>query len=120
MAALVVVTLSHCSWQEARELVQWTHTVSLHRAGLPTPMQMPVHDCDHEYSCMCRGATVVQSVDVTLFQAQMADLLSVHLNYRPLAYLLDNGFERVLNEHHHSPPPLSGRQLRALYATLVI
>src|SRR3954451_8815534 len=85
LAALVVVALSHCSWQEARELSQWSRTVRQHRLGLPSPVQMPVHDCDHEYGCICRGATVILAVDTTPFQAQLSDLLPIDFDSLSLA-----------------------------------
>src|SRR6187551_1254171 len=79
LAALVVVALSHCSWEEARELSQWSRTVSQHRLGLPSPVQKPVHDCDHEYGCICRGATVIHAVDVDFCKAQFSDWLLADL-----------------------------------------
>ena len=121
LAALVVVALSHCSWQEARELSQWSRTVSQHRLGMPSPVQMPVHDCDHEYGCICRGATVILALDTTPFQAQLTDLVPIDFDNLSLAYVLDDlPADHLLDDPQNASPPLSGRQLRALYASLVI
>src|SRR3954470_17917662 len=79
LAILVVAALSHCSWQESRELAQWSGTIAQHRLALPSPIQAPVHDCDHEYGCICRGATIVQAVDASLDQTVTVEILPAHL-----------------------------------------
>jgi hypothetical protein len=122
LAALVVAALAHCSWEDARELAQWTRTLAQHRIALPTPVQAPVHDCNHEYGCICRGATQVQAVDVAHCKAQPAELL--------LAAVFNASVNSVVNpsdavrsssvDRDSSVPRVSGRQLRALYASLVI
>jgi hypothetical protein len=119
---LVTAALSHCSWEEARELAQWTRTLAQHRLALPTPVQAPVHDCDHEYGCICRGATQVQAVEVTHCQPQPAELLLADLHDAPVRGVVDDSaaiWSSAL-DHDASVPPASGRQLRALYASLVI
>ena len=119
LAALVLGALSHCSWEESRELVQWSRTIALHHQGLPTPFQKPIHDCDHEYGCICRGATIVQAIVVADWQPQIVDFLQLDL------CCLSTGLVEVdtvgePNNDQNLPPPISGRQLRALYASLVI
>lgn len=121
LAALVVLALSHCSWEEGRELSQWSRTVNLHRLGLPSPMQKPVHDCSHESGCICRGATVIPAVDITSFQAQGTDWLPIDFADVSLASVLSDSLAAsLLDGQQPASPPLSGRQLRALYASLVI
>jgi len=120
LAALIVLALSHCSWQESREMAQRANTLRQHCLGLPTPLQKPVTDCDHEYGCICRGATVVHAIAVTDWQPQVADLLPLEFFCVPAGVLDVESSAAESNEDRNLPPPLSGRQLRALYASLVI
>ena len=120
LAALVVVSLSHCAWEESREMAQRSKTFSLHRMGLPTPVQMPVHDCDHEYGCICRGATLVHATTIIDWQPQLADLLPTDVFWVPAVFLEPECTDSRIDEEQNLPPPLSGRQLRARYASLVI
>jgi hypothetical protein len=120
LALLVLAALSHCSWQESRELAQHAAAAALHRAGLPSPVQAPAHDCDRESGCICKGAKLVQAVDVQGFAGQpsgemppiLASELTVNWHQLP-----DSS---PLTEAASPPHPVSGRQLRALYASLVI
>jgi hypothetical protein len=121
LALLVVGALSRCAWEEARELGQQASILAQHRLDLPSPIQKPVHDCDHESGCICRGATQVVAVAAPQGHAELADLLPPPIvefagsrltEAAPPAPWLDDD----LFEH----PPISGRQLRALYASLVI
>src|SRR5213080_1243524 len=75
LAVLVVAALSRCSWEESRELAQWMSILAQHRLDLPSPIQAPVHDCDRESGCICRGATQVAAVTAPQCQAELADLL---------------------------------------------
>ena len=120
LAALVVLALSHCSWQESREIAQRSNTLQQHRLGLPTPIEKPVTDCDHEYGCICRGATLVQAIAVTDWQPQVVDLLPLD------GFCLRQGIVEIewttgdRNDDQNLPVPLFGRQLRAHYASFVI
>jgi hypothetical protein len=122
MAALVVAALSHCSWDEARALDQWTRTLAHHRLALPSPVQSPIHDCDHEYGCICRGATVVYSVDVTHCQPGQSSLLDQDALAATSYLVADFSASATPSAigDEYLVPPTSGRQLRALYASLVI
>ena len=120
LALLVVAALSRCSWEESRELAQSAKNIAHLRLGLPTPLQAPLHDCDRESGCICRGATLVAPVSVSQCQPQAVELL-------PLDYcVFDTGSLDVANSPLRtaagpiSALPISGRQLRALYASLVI
>jgi hypothetical protein len=122
LAVLVAAALSHCSWQESRELAQWTQALAQHRLALPSPVQAPVHDCDHEYGCICRGATIVHALDVTHCQATCGQLLPIDFDMAAAFSASDDSaavWSSAL-DHDSSVPPLSGRQLRARYASLVI
>ncbi len=95
-------------------------TLAQHRLELPSPVQAPVHDCDRESGCICRGATQVALLDVSHCQAQSGELLSPHLNELSIALAdLSADFEHQI-DNLALAPPISGRQLRALYASLVI
>jgi len=101
-------------------MVQRSNTLRQHRLGLPTPFEKPVTDCDHEYGCICRGATVVHAIAVTHWQPQVVDLLPLDVFGIPAGFIeLDFAAGAPIDDQN-LPPPLSGRQLRALYASLVI
>src|SRR5437868_3997062 len=121
LAVLVVAALSRCSWEESRELAQWAGNVAQHRLALPSPIQAPVHDCDREAGCICRGATLVQALAVAQFQELETGLLPVDAG--PAFFFADLAVARSaigLDELSLNVPPISGRQLRARYASLVI
>jgi hypothetical protein len=120
LAALVVLALSHCCWQESREMAQRSNTLQQHRLGLPTPVEKPVTDCDHEYGCICRGATIVQAIAVTDWQPHVVDLLPLDCFCIPAGFVEIDSTANEPVADQNLPPPLSGRQLRALYASLVI
>ncbi|HEY2414211.1 MAG TPA: hypothetical protein VGI40_18350 [Pirellulaceae bacterium] len=120
LAALVVLALSHCGWQESREFAQRSNTLRQHRLGLPTPIQKPVTDCDHEYGCICRGATLVHAIAVTDWQPQVVGLLPLDFFSLPAGFVEIDSSAGEPTDDQNLPPPLSGRQLRALYASLVI
>jgi len=122
LAMLVAAALSHCSWEESRELAHWTRTRAQHQLALPTPIEAPIHDCDHEYGCICRGATLVFAIDVTHCQADLSELLPVDLAPLPIYGIADASVAARSSaiQHDFSLPPISGRQLRALLASLVI
>jgi hypothetical protein len=88
--------------------------------GLPTPVQMPVHDCDQEYGCICRGATLVHALGVIDWQPQVAELLPVDVVCVTAGIVELESAASRFDDEQKLPPPLSGRQLRALYASLVI
>jgi hypothetical protein len=120
LAALVVLALSHCSWQESREMAQRSNTLLQHRLGLPTPIEKPVTDCDHEYGCICRGATIVHALAVTDWQPHVVNLLPLDFFGLPTGFVEIDYTAGEPNDDQNLPPPLSGRQVRALYASLLI
>ena len=106
-AALIVSANLHCA-------LEW-------RAVLHHGPQGPIdHGCENESGCICRGAVVAQPVDAACLAG---DSISYLLEL-PLL-ILDDDFRaadrdwRLLGCHCLSPP-VSGRELRALYASLVI
>src|SRR5205823_6413116 len=112
LALLVVAALSRCSWEESRELRQWTKILSQHRAGQPTPIHTPLHDCDRESGCICRGATVVQAVNTTDVADMQADWLSIDLAAVMVWLNPTTGASHggpILDEALHLPR-ISGRQ----------
>jgi|SRR6187549_2516407 hypothetical protein len=120
LSALVLIALAHCAWEESQALAQHVCVLSLHRQGLPSPIDRPAHDCQHESGCICRGATLVLALDVSAWQAQALDWLPIDLFALPAMYGTDLVAATLQNDRHNMPPPLSGRQLRALYANFVI
>ena len=122
LAVLVVAALSRCSWEEARELAQQVSILAQHRMAQPTPIQAPIHDCDRESGCICRGATQVAVVVPPQSAAELTDLLPPPVNEYVGSWLGDVIAEWSSSEFADIAfaPPISGRQLRALYASLVI
>ena|SRR5206468_9657026 len=121
LAALVVAALSRCSWEESRELTQSLRTAALLRLGQTAPIQAPLHDCDRESGCICRGATQAQVIATTHCQPAFSDLLPADLAPAAGGWLIDVVAARLsVSDHDASAPPISGRQLRALYASLLI
>ena len=122
LAVLVVAALSRCSWEESRELAQWMGIVGQHRLALPSPIQSPVHDCDRESGCICRGATQVIAVTAPQGPTELAKLLPPPVSEYLGSWLADLAADGNSAAAANSAftPPISGRQLRALYASLVI
>lgn len=119
---LVVVASLHCAWEWQSALQQMASATIQSRAGLPMPIGWPVPGCENESGCMCRGATLAQSVDTVDLPGIAGDWLRaiadrwVTIHPRDAAgsgLLPPRGLFRVA-------PPISGRLLRALYASLVI
>jgi len=106
-------------WEESRELEQRTHVLALHREALPSPIQAPIHGCDHESGCICRGATQVIAVAAPQALAELTDLLPPPISESPDLWLGDVAADASAADLAFKPP-ISGRQLRALYASLVI
>src|SRR5438445_13879831 len=79
VGARVVAARSRCSWEESRELAQSMRTAALSRLGQTAPIQAPVHDCDRESGCICRGATQAQVIAATHCQPAFSDLLPADL-----------------------------------------
>jgi hypothetical protein len=124
LAILVVAALARCSWEEARELAQWSSTVALHRAACPSPIQVPIHDCDQESGCICRGATLVAAVCVNHCQPAEQELIPLDLASAGCGMSVEDcsgaSAHLAASDYEMAMPPVSGRQLRALYASLVI
>jgi hypothetical protein len=119
LAVLVVAALARCLREDAREFSQWRQRIACYDAGLPAPLEAPAHDCEREYGCICRGATAVQAVDLSVFASVYIDLLPVENGSSVVGAWLDSSVARIRNAAS-TTPPISGRQLRALYASLVI
>src|SRR5262245_5695231 len=83
LAALVVAALSRCSWEESRELAQSLRIAAIQAAGQTAPIQVPLHDCDRESGCICRGATQALAIDAAHCKPACTDLLPVDLVLAP-------------------------------------
>src|SRR5207237_6533514 len=108
-----MAALSRCSWEESRELAQWMSVAAQHRLDLPSPIQAPVHDCDRESGCICRGATQVVAVTAAQCQAQLSDLLPPPTGEFAGSWLTDPAADEhwPLADNFSLMPPISGRQL---------
>jgi hypothetical protein len=116
--SLIAVAYCHCAveWAaELRHLGIGSHGV----VQQPSPAD-PAPGCDNESGCICRGATLAHPV---------GDLPAVDDLRWQLAYLtaftpdaLVSAGARVERQLDAQTPParVSGRQLRALYASLLI
>lgn len=122
LAALVMTASLHCAWEARAALTQIAIAAGCRASGQSLPIGFPCHECDNESGCICRGATLVHAVDVTGFQAHASDLLPADLAPQPIGYVTGGTFDARSGaiQHDFAVPPISGRQLRALYASLVI
>lgn len=122
LCLLAVAALSHCSWEHGREVVRRTRAVTQLRLGFSAPVEAPVHDSNHEYGCICCGATQVAAIDVAHLQALPTELLPVDRSPAVEIFAADAAPANWSSAWDHDAlvPPISGRQLRALMASLVI
>ncbi len=120
LTALIVLSLAHCSWEEAHELAQHARATLLVRLGLPLPLEQPSHDCGHESGCICRGATVVVPIAAPDWQDSGLER-SLDLIDQPIGLVAEISLVRLtLDPHQHAAPPLYGRILRAHMASFLI
>lgn len=90
-------------------------------AGVPLPIGLPVPGCDNESGCICRGATLAHGVDLAAFQPMQMDLLLLDSDAaQPGLVVADSSAAKGIFDDPCRLPPLSGRILRARYASLVI
>lgn len=122
LALVAVAALAHCSWEGGRELAQRCRSLAQQRLGLAAPVEAPVHDCNHEFGCICRGATQVAAIDVAHFQALPIEMLPLDVLPAVEIFAADDAPALWSSAWDHDAlvPAISGRQLRALYASLVI
>jgi hypothetical protein len=116
---LLAAAFFHCAWEWHAELNYHKVLAACRAAGLPTPIGLPDPGCDNESGCICRGATVATPLDAGALSG--ADTLSQWLELPPVVqFYFAEAFAKSLLPAECIAPPLSGRQLRALYASLVI
>jgi hypothetical protein len=121
LALLVMAALSHCSWEDGREVVLRVQTAAGQQLGRSAPWQSPVHDCSHESSCICRGATIASPTNVAGLAADAThELLPGDGGTLAMAAAEGLPVRLVRASDTLCPAAFSGRQLRALYASLVI
>jgi hypothetical protein len=121
LAALVVAALSRCSWEESRELARSLRVAAMQSAGQTAPVQAPIHDCDRESGCICHGATQALAIDATHCKPTCTDLLPAEMAPASYGWVIDAAATPFSALDDDSDlPPISGRQLRALYASLLI
>ena len=122
LALLVVMASLHCAWEWQAALKQMAAATAHSRAGLPLPIGWPHPGCENESGCMCRGATLAQAVDTADLQGALGDWLRTTVDLAIMIHPRD-ATARGLSPPRDLlcfAPPISGRQLRALYASLVI
>jgi hypothetical protein len=116
---LLATAFFHCAWEWPEELSHHHALAAYRTEGLPPPIGLPERGCDNESGCICRGATVATPLDAGALSA--ADALWQWLQLPPVAqFYVTWGLAKSLPRDECIAPPLSGRQLRALYASLVI
>lgn len=117
LALLVVVSMGHCAWEWHAVLGQKAAAAAYRAKGQSLPI-LPDRGCHNETGCMCRGATPVAAVDVAHFAASAGDWLPVIAS--ACAPRSEQPARRLPATWSDAPPSLFGRQLRALFASLVI
>lgn len=63
-ALLVVAASMHCAWEWQDVLRQFSAAGHLRVERQPIPLGWPRHGCPNEFGCLCRGATLAQSVSI--------------------------------------------------------
>ena len=102
LAALLVTAALHCACG---------HEVVVSSDG------MPHKHCHNEFGCICQGATLVESVDLDAGNVQFDWPTQgvASLEMLPALSMTSTMLSEVA-----TPPPLAGRALRAVLASLVI
>lgn len=121
LALLVVGASLHCAWEWQTSIKQMASATAYQRAGLPLPIGWPHPGCN-ESGCICRGATIAQAVDFADLHAVAGQWLpaAAELAPSPRYHSAASGEFLLHGDHCLFAPPISGRQLRALYVSLVI
>lgn len=117
LAMLIAGKLSHCAYEDGRELSRHANLAAQLRAGIPTPMQRSQHDCENESGCLCGGATLAQAVDSAALDPVETGLIRIDVAL--VTSQVAEVAAGLLPIDSHLPP-ISGRQLRARLASLVI
>jgi hypothetical protein len=116
---LLAVAYWHCAWEWAAEL---KHLGAIsHSAANPSLPASPVQGCENESGCICQGATLAHQVGADCLAAEE---LRWQLACPPVAWgevgIADGDLCERIPKAQRTAPPVSGRQLRALYASLLI
>ena len=113
LSLLVLVANWHCAVGAVDVVQRMSH--SHHQ---PEPLQQPA-GCENESGCMCRGATLIQSLDISDLAPRMMEVITQgdHARYADIS-ILDSAVT-AKNPAFFRSPPLSGRILRAHLASLL-
>ena len=118
LALLVLVAAVHCTLESQHALAGSLAAATHREAGTPLPFSLP-HGCENESGCFCRGATQAREVNLSFMAAEASEFLaaaeSLLVPVKSFSVLLP-ALWHVLDE----PRSISGRQLRALYASFLI
>jgi hypothetical protein len=113
-ALLVAVAIQHC----AMEAIAGLGDGSGPAWSVATGETAPHPGCENESGCICRGATLVRETRVGDAHVWVALLLAHDFCLSAGYLVLDEEFSPASD--FLTPPPLSGRQLRARIASLLI
>jgi len=122
--ALLVLASIHCAWEWQDVLRQIATAGHLRVERQPIPVGWPHHGCPNEFGCICRGATLVQSVFLSnldwhlwSLQTPVSDYVELAAHQDRLAFLSSASssfFDRVC------PSCLSAGSRRALLGCFLI
>ena len=117
---LLITANCHCAWEWQAEL-HLLGVVAEHRAaGEPLPIGLPAPGCDDESGCICRGAIISHAASVDRITTSdwgwQIDFPSVVTG----EWIACEPAAGRNPDCQRFAPPISGRQLRALYASLLI
>jgi hypothetical protein len=117
---LLVVATLHCPWEWQAAISQIVEVGHYRRTGQAVPIGIPARGCENESGCICRGATLAQAMDTSCLTTSTSRWVLLELPRGIVGAEVASAIGRSRPPDRGLAPPLSGRQLRALYASLLI
>jgi hypothetical protein len=117
LALLVVTAMGHCAWDGQAVVRQTVEAARFRASHEPLPLRGGT-GCHNDSGCICRGATQVVAVDVTHWISAACGWLPSAV--ADMGLLTEVGASMSSVASTESPSRISGREMRALYASLLI
>jgi hypothetical protein len=119
-ALLVVAAVQHCAWEAGEFMRHLGQASAENHAQGALPVGMPSPGCDNESGCICKGATLAQGLEACLDSQILSNWIALESDPTTGPTVAVVAVPRFSGDDPVPLPPLSGRQLRALLASLLI